>query len=115
VYLETNRAEIIEELEYEEEMEYEELDDDDDEEVEEEEELWPRELANGQSQELSRFRVQPVHDQCPYCCTPIDFAVDCSVDKQRYIEDCPVCCRPIELSVHVYGSSPHLNLCRADE
>ncbi len=73
------------------------------------------EIAEGQAEELSRFRIQPVHEQCPYCWTSIDLVVDCSVDRQHYIEDCPVCCRPIELSVQVDGSEPHLHLSREDE
>lgn len=37
--------------------------------------------------------------QCPYCWQPIEVVVDCSVNRQDYIEDCSVCCRPIEISV----------------
>jgi hypothetical protein len=25
--------------------------------------------------------------------------IDCSVSRQRYVEDCEVCCQPIEISV----------------
>ena len=36
---------------------------------------------------------------CPYCGEQIELAVDCSVERQEYIEDCSVCCRSITLSV----------------
>jgi len=37
--------------------------------------------------------------QCPYCGESIDVLIDCSVDRQSYIEDCQVCCCPILFSV----------------
>lgn len=39
--------------------------------------------------------------QCPYCWQDIELLVDCSVDRQTYVEDCEVCCRPILLDVQV--------------
>lgn len=37
--------------------------------------------------------------QCPYCGEIIEVLLDCSVDKQTYVEDCSVCCRPIVMTV----------------
>ncbi|WP_320415834.1 CPXCG motif-containing cysteine-rich protein [Methylomonas montana] len=37
--------------------------------------------------------------QCPYCWETIEVLVDCSVERQEYIEDCSVCCRPITIIV----------------
>ncbi len=39
--------------------------------------------------------------QCPYCGEVIDVMIDCSVPRQKYIEDCQVCCRPINFEVAV--------------
>ena len=36
---------------------------------------------------------------CPYCGELISVLVDCSVEKQEYIEDCQVCCRSITFKV----------------
>ncbi|MGA7161439.1 MAG: CPXCG motif-containing cysteine-rich protein [Bacteroidota bacterium] len=38
--------------------------------------------------------------QCPYCGETIELVIDCSVSRQKYIEDCEVCCRPIAISVN---------------
>ena len=38
---------------------------------------------------------------CPYCGEPLELSVDCSVERQRYVEDCPVCCSPMDLDVRV--------------
>jgi hypothetical protein len=38
---------------------------------------------------------------CPYCGEDFDTLVDCSAGSQHYIEDCPVCCTPIEFEVEV--------------
>lgn len=38
---------------------------------------------------------------CPYCGESLDILIDCSVDRQNYIEDCQVCCRPIVFHVEV--------------
>lgn len=38
---------------------------------------------------------------CPYCGENLDVLIDCSVDRQSYIEDCQVCCRPIDFHVEV--------------
>ena len=37
--------------------------------------------------------------QCPYCWEQVELVVDCSVERQEYIEDCSVCCRPMVISV----------------
>lgn len=42
--------------------------------------------------------LQAAHVQCPYCWERIDVLVDCSVERQEYIEDCSVCCRPIVIT-----------------
>jgi hypothetical protein len=36
---------------------------------------------------------------CPFCYEIFSIVVDCSEDRQTYIEDCFVCCRPIEFYV----------------
>ena len=38
---------------------------------------------------------------CPYCGETIVVLIDCSVPRQRYIEDCQVCCQPINFDVSV--------------
>lgn len=38
---------------------------------------------------------------CPYCGERIPVEIDCSVERQSYVEDCSVCCRPIEFDVAV--------------
>ena len=43
--------------------------------------------------------VETVDIGCPYCGETIEILVDCSVQKQAYIEDCEVCCRPIDIAV----------------
>ena len=37
--------------------------------------------------------------ECPFCGESITVFVDCSVERQSYIEDCAVCCRPIQFQV----------------
>ena len=43
--------------------------------------------------------VEPIDIGCPYCGETIEVLVDCSVQKQSYVEDCEVCCRPIDIDV----------------
>ena len=43
--------------------------------------------------------LQTVHIRCPYCGERVSLEVDCSVERQEYIEDCSVCCRPITVAV----------------
>ena len=51
--------------------------------------------------------------QCPYCWEAISILVDCSVERQEYIEDCQVCCQPISLDVQVLeGDSPQVLVTR---
>ena len=53
---------------------------------------------------LEVFLVQALEERqvsCPYCGESLDVLIDCSVDRQNYIEDCQVCCRPIEFHVEV--------------
>ena len=38
---------------------------------------------------------------CPYCWETITLTIDCSISKQKYIEDCQVCCRPFTVSVEI--------------
>jgi hypothetical protein len=45
------------------------------------------------------LNLQTEQIECPYCGETIEVLVDCSVEKQEYIEDCSVCCRPIVFSV----------------
>jgi hypothetical protein len=45
--------------------------------------------------------LQSVQIRCPYCGEPVSLVVDCSVERQEYIEDCSVCCRPITIAVVV--------------
>ena len=40
--------------------------------------------------------LKSVRVRCPYCGESIPIEVDCSVERQEYVEDCSVCCRPIE-------------------
>jgi len=57
--------------------------------------------------EVMQETIRPMHKleeveiQCPYCGETLSISVDCSVEKQSYIEDCQVCCRPMELMVMV--------------
>jgi hypothetical protein len=32
---------------------------------------------------------------CPYCGESISVLIDCTQNKQEYLEDCQVCCKPI--------------------
>jgi len=41
--------------------------------------------------------LEPVTIFCPSCGERIEILVDCSVERQSYIEDCQVCCRPITI------------------
>jgi Cysteine-rich CPXCG len=43
--------------------------------------------------------LQSAFIQCPYCGEQIEIVVDCSIERQKYIEDCSVCCRPIVVLV----------------
>lgn len=45
--------------------------------------------------------TQSVHITCPYCGETIELVVDCSIERQTYIEDCEVCCQPIKLDVSI--------------
>jgi hypothetical protein len=44
---------------------------------------------------------EQVDAYCPYCGEPILLLVDCSVERQEYIEDCEVCCRPIVVETSI--------------
>jgi hypothetical protein len=37
--------------------------------------------------------------QCPNCGEEIELVIDCSVDRQEYVEDCTVCCAPMLVTV----------------
>ena len=43
--------------------------------------------------------LQTAFIPCPHCGRQIELLVDCSVERQEYVEDCSVCCRPIVLAV----------------
>ena len=43
--------------------------------------------------------VETARVQCPSCGETIELLIDCSVERQTYIEDCEVCCRPINIVV----------------
>jgi hypothetical protein len=45
--------------------------------------------------------LQTVHIRCPYCGERVSLVVDCSVERQEYVEDCSVCCRPITIAVAI--------------
>ena len=54
--------------------------------------------------------------QCPYCGENLRIEVDCSVERQSYIEDCQVCCRPIEFDVTVNDQGqPRVRVAREDD
>ncbi|MBT4206523.1 MAG: CPXCG motif-containing cysteine-rich protein [Gammaproteobacteria bacterium] len=40
--------------------------------------------------------------QCCYCGEPISALLDCTTEKQKYVEDCEVCCQPIEIQYTAY-------------
>jgi len=50
---------------------------------------------------MTANRLDELDIQCPYCWEAINVLIDCSVEKQEYIEDCQVCCRPIIFDVLV--------------
>jgi len=45
--------------------------------------------------------LETIPISCPYCGEPVDLMVDCSLERQRYVEDCPACCSPMDLHVTV--------------
>jgi hypothetical protein len=47
-----------------------------------------------------------VEVDCPYCGERISLSVDCSVQRQQYIEDCQVCCNPIIVDVEIGAPDP---------
>lgn len=60
--------------------------------------------------------VEAVESECPYCGEGIELLVDCSVDRQTYIEDCQVCCRPIQVRVVVDAEGfPSVQVAQEDE
>ncbi|MDR9466844.1 CPXCG motif-containing cysteine-rich protein [Marinospirillum sp.] len=42
-----------------------------------------------------------IQDNCPYCGSDLELAVDTSAGSQEYIEDCEVCCAPISVAIQV--------------
>lgn len=55
-------------------------------------------------------------NRCPYCGEANEFAIDCSIAEQSYIEDCAICCRPITLRVNCLpGEPPQVTVLREDE
>lgn len=60
--------------------------------------------------------VEPSNIQCPYCGETIEILIDCSVEKQTYIEDCQVCCRPIDVDVVIDETGmPIIEVSREDD
>ncbi len=54
--------------------------------------------------------------ECPYCGETIEVLVDCTVLRQKYIEDCQVCCKPITISVKVEDDdTPQVEARQEDE
>ena len=49
------------------------------------------------------YLLQQKEISCPYCGEWITVQVDCSISRQRYVEDCQVCCRPIVIDVEIWG------------
>ncbi len=45
--------------------------------------------------------LETIRISCPYCGETVDLTVDCSLERQRYVEDCQVCCSPMDLDVIV--------------
>ncbi|MGH8117395.1 MAG: CPXCG motif-containing cysteine-rich protein [Rhodanobacteraceae bacterium] len=52
---------------------------------------------------------------CPYCCEPIELAVDESAGSAAYVEDCPVCCHPMQVHVEVDGTTVTVHVRTGDE
>jgi hypothetical protein len=52
---------------------------------------------------------------CPYCGERFDLFIDCTVERQEYIEDCTVCCQPITVSVDCSAEVPTVRARRDDE
>jgi hypothetical protein len=47
--------------------------------------------------------LKPVNVQCPYCGESIELMIDCSAERQEYVEDCHVCCKPMTVMVVSYA------------
>ena len=45
--------------------------------------------------------LEDITIDCPYCGETVDVTVDCSRQRQRYVEDCPVCCAPMDVNVEL--------------
>jgi hypothetical protein len=48
---------------------------------------------------MNPLETTAVH--CPWCGEPLELEVDCTLARQRYVEDCQVCCSPMDLQVTV--------------
>lgn len=59
--------------------------------------------------------LEPQLIGCPYCGEHIEILIDCSVDKQEYVEDCAVCCYPINLTVTCIAENISVETRRDDE
>ena len=42
--------------------------------------------------------------QCPHCWEVIELIIDCTQERQEYIEDCSVCCQPMTIHVEIKNS-----------
>lgn len=45
--------------------------------------------------------------KCPYCFERISMLLDCSSEKQEYIEDCEVCCQGININFKIENGRIH--------
>jgi hypothetical protein len=45
--------------------------------------------------------LQTAKIHCAFCGERIEVLLDCSIERQEYVEDCQVCCRPLVLTVQV--------------
>ena len=45
--------------------------------------------------------------KCPYCFERISMLLDCSSEKQEYIEDCEVCCQAININFEIANGRIH--------
>ena len=49
--------------------------------------------------------------KCPYCFERISMLLDCSSEKQEYIEDCEVCCQAININFEIGNGRIHIFSC----
>ena len=66
---------------------------------------------------MNEAMLTTIKDDCPYCGSALELAVDTSPGSQEYTEDCEVCCAPIRVQVHVNleGALEAVYLSREDD